>query len=63
MCFTKYEPYKSMNNDINVYGVLKPSQESGVDEPRANIFKNSILNTTFSTSVQKDICYLRIINQ
>ena len=47
--FNKYEPYKSMIENINVYGVLKPSQESGVDEPRANIFKNSTLSATFNT--------------
>ncbi len=47
--FNKYEPYKSMIDYINVYGVLKPSQESGVDEPRANIFRNSILSATFNT--------------
>ena len=47
--FNKYEPYKSMKDHFNVYGVLKPSQESGVDEPRANIFKNSTLSATFNT--------------
>ena len=46
---TKYEPYKSLKENFNVYGVFMPSQESGVDEPRANIFKNSILSATFNT--------------
>ncbi len=45
----KYEPYKRMKEYFNVYGVFMPSQESGVDEPRANIFKNSVLSATFNT--------------
>ncbi|MDX1700376.1 MAG: M64 family metallopeptidase, partial [Melioribacteraceae bacterium] len=45
----KYEPYKSLKKNFNVYGVLKPSEESGVDEPRANIFKNTSLNATFNS--------------
>lgn len=47
--FEKYEPYKSMLDKINVYGVFKASAESGVDEPRANIFKNTALNATFNS--------------
>jgi IgA Peptidase M64/Peptidase M64 N-terminus len=43
------EPYKSMKNDFNIYGVLKTSVDSGVDEPRANIYKNTILNCTFNS--------------
>lgn len=46
---TKYEPYQSMKSNFNVYGVFKPSEESGVDEPRANIFKNTTLNATFNS--------------
>jgi hypothetical protein len=45
----KYEPYKSLKDNFNVYGILKPSEESGVDEPRANIFKNTTLNATFNS--------------
>lgn len=45
----KYEPYKSLKNNINVYGVLKPSQDSGVDEPEANIFKNTAVGCTFNS--------------
>jgi IgA Peptidase M64/Peptidase M64 N-terminus len=44
-----YEPYKSMKQNFNVYGVFKPSEETGVDEPRANIFKNTTLNATFNS--------------
>jgi hypothetical protein len=41
------EPYKSNQDKFNFYGVLKPSEESGSDEPGANIFKNTALGTTF----------------
>ena len=43
------EPYKSMKEDFNIYGVLKTSVDSGVDEPRANIYKNTVLNCTFNS--------------
>jgi hypothetical protein len=39
--FFKAEPCKSHKDHFNIYGVLKPSQESGVDEPRHGSFKNS----------------------
>lgn len=45
----KYEPYKSMLDYFNVYGVFKPSEESGADEPRAGIFRNTTLNATFNS--------------
>jgi len=47
--FFSQEPYKSNENKFNVYGVFKPSAESGVDEPRAGIFKNTALNCTFNS--------------
>jgi hypothetical protein len=51
--FTKYmfeqEPYKTHKQKFNVYGILKPSAESGVDEPRANIFKETSLSTSFNS--------------
>jgi len=46
---TKYEPYSLLKENFNVYGVFKPSEESGVDEPRAGIFKNTTLNATFNS--------------
>lgn len=46
---TKYEPYNTFKNNFNIYGVFKPSEESGVDEPRAGIFKNTTLNATFNS--------------
>lgn len=51
--FTDYffskEPYKSNRANFNIYGVLKPSLDSGVDEPRHNSFKNTALNATFNS--------------
>jgi hypothetical protein len=42
-----HEPFKSHKNSFNVYGVLKPSEESGTDEPGAGIYKNTAINSTF----------------
>jgi hypothetical protein len=44
-----FEPYKSRKSQFNVYGVFKPSVDSGCDEPRAGIFKNTVLNATFNS--------------
>lgn len=41
------QPYKSFKDNFNIYGIYKPSEESGTDIPGAGIFKNTILNTTF----------------
>lgn len=45
--FFSQEPYKSQKNKFNIYGVFKASEESGIDEPGANIYKNTTLGTTF----------------
>lgn len=47
--FFSQEPYKSNASKFNVYGVFRASEESGIDEPTANIFKNSILSCTFNS--------------
>jgi hypothetical protein len=47
--FFNYQPYKSNKSRFNLYGVLKFSEESGIDEPRAGIYKNTVLNTTFNS--------------
>jgi hypothetical protein len=47
--FFKHEPYKSAPDKFNFYGVFKPSVDSGVDEPRAGIYKNTVLNCTFNS--------------
>jgi hypothetical protein len=44
-----HEPYQSYADRFNVYGVFKPSEESGCDEPRMGIFKNTTLGTTFNS--------------
>jgi hypothetical protein len=47
--FFKYEPFKNHKNEFNLYGVWKPSQETGCDEPPAGIFKNTSVNATFNS--------------
>lgn len=47
--FFQYEPFKSHKDKFNLYGVWKPSQESGCDEPPAGIFKNTSVNATFNS--------------
>ncbi len=47
--FFEQEPYKSQKNNFNIYGVFKPSEESGTDLPGADIFVNTVLNTSFWT--------------
>ncbi len=47
--FFSQEPYKSLKNKFNIRGVFKASEESGTDEPRSGIFKNTNLNSTFNS--------------
>ena len=47
--FFDQEPYKTYKKSFNIYGVLKPSVESGVDEPRAGIFRETTLSATFNS--------------
>jgi len=47
--FFNQEPYTTYRDSFNIYGALKPSQESGCDEPRHGIYKNTTLNTTFNS--------------
>ena len=42
-------PYNFYEDKFNIYGVYKPSEDSGVDEPRANIYKNTVMNCTFNS--------------
>ena len=44
-----YEPYKAHKDKFNIYGVLRFSEESGTDEPRANIYRSTAVNTTFNS--------------
>jgi len=45
--FLNQEPYKSNKDKFNIYGVFKASEDSGINEPGASIYKNNILGTTF----------------
>ncbi len=45
--FMNQEPYRSLKNDFNIYGVYKASQDSGCDNPGAGIYKNTVLSTTY----------------
>jgi len=47
--FFRAEPCKSNKEKFNVRGVLKPSEDSGIDEPRAGIDKNTAVNVSFNT--------------
>lgn len=47
--FFKAEPCKSNKHKFNIRGVLKPSEDSGIDEPRAGIDKNTSLSASFNT--------------
>ncbi len=42
------EPYKRHKKKFNIYGVFKPSEESGVDEPTNDIYKNTVINSSFN---------------
>lgn len=47
--FFKAEPCRSHKDRFNVYGVFKPSSESGADEPRHGSFKNTVVGATFNS--------------
>jgi hypothetical protein len=47
--FFSQEPYKSLRNRFNLYGVFKPSDESGCDEPGYGSFKNTAVGATFDS--------------
>jgi hypothetical protein len=47
--FFSQEPYKSYADKFNIHGVYKPSEDSGIDEPRAGIFKNTVVSCTFNS--------------
>lgn len=47
--FFAAEPCRSYKNRFNIYGVFKPSQESGCDEPRHGSFKSTAVGATFNS--------------
>ena len=44
-----YEPYASMKERFNIRGVLKPSVDSGCDEPSRGVFVDNALGSTFDS--------------
>lgn len=44
-----YSPFGEIKDEINIWGVSAFSDEPGVDIPAENIWKNSILNSTYYT--------------
>lgn len=42
-------PYDDHLDDINIWGVLAPSEEEGTDLPGDSVWKNTVLNTNFYT--------------
>jgi hypothetical protein len=46
--FFSMEPYKSRMKLFNVTGVFSPSEESGTDEPRQGIYKNTRFSSSFN---------------
>lgn len=42
------EPYSSHKNDFNIRAVFSPSPESGVDEPRKGIYRETTLDSSFN---------------
>lgn len=47
--FFSQEPYKSLRSHFNLYGLFKPSSDSGTDEPRQKIYKSTAVDTTFNS--------------
>jgi hypothetical protein len=47
--FFHQEPCKSQKDRFNVYGVFQASEESGCDEPRHGVFRNTTLGATFNS--------------
>lgn len=45
----EYSPFKENIDNINVWGIEAPSQESGTDIPAKNIWKETLLNSNFYT--------------
>jgi hypothetical protein len=43
-----YEPYKRLRGDFNVSGVMRPSPERAMDEPRQGVFRKTVLNASFN---------------
>lgn len=42
-------PFSEHRDEFNIYYVLKPSPDSGTDDPRKGLFNNTSINTSFNT--------------
>lgn len=42
------EPYRANEEKFNIYGVFRPSAESGMDEPRQKNYRNTVLKASFN---------------
>ena len=42
------EPFKSLKDKFNIYGVFRPSAQSGVDQPTRNAYANTVLDASFN---------------
>ncbi len=47
--FFTSEPLISYKDRFNIYGVFKPSAESGADEPRAGVYKKTAVSSKFNS--------------
>ncbi len=47
--FFDTEPFKSEKDKFNVWSIETPSEESGVDDPRAEKFVNTVYDLTYNT--------------
>jgi len=46
--FSVQEPYKSFKTSFNIYSLFKASQDSGVDEPRNGLYRDTPLDCSFN---------------
>ena len=42
------EPYKSLKSSFNIRGVLRPSAEQAMDEPRQGVYRKTVLDASFN---------------
>jgi hypothetical protein len=47
--FFEWQPYKDLSDKFCIRGIFVASQDSGVDEPRKKIYKNSVFKCTFNS--------------
>ncbi|NJK95144.1 MAG: peptidase M64 [Bacteroidales bacterium] len=47
--FFTFEPYKSHHKAFNISGIFAPSENSGTDEPRQGVYRNTRFGSSFNT--------------